>query len=126
MTDNNELETLCALVADHERRLTAHEQQLAVEKAERLALQQTVIPATAETRKELDLHVEYLTGRLESLKARPAGDVDPELVEAIQAAYHGVLQVLKFQNELDDRVRWLTGVVTRDMEARAREMGIEV
>jgi hypothetical protein len=53
-----------------EARVADLEQQVDTEKAERNKL---LLPPLNEVRKELQLNIDYLTDRLEALKARPAG-----------------------------------------------------
>jgi hypothetical protein len=100
-----------------DERIAALERQLEHEKAERQALQQLVIPPLTEVRKDLQLNVEYLTERLEALKARPAGNVDDgSITEDLAGAYDCLLKLLKLVNGDREHLDWLTGVTTRCAE----------
>jgi hypothetical protein len=109
-----------------EARIAQLERELRTERAEREALQKLVVPEVVETRKDLELNINYLTERLEAFHARPAGEPDDDLVEDVEHVIEGLVRLAKLYGELDDRVRWLTGVVTRDLERQARLLSIEV
>jgi hypothetical protein len=95
-------------------RLTALEQRLDAEKAERLALQRLLVPELAAARQELNWNVDYLTRRLEDLKSQPGMDADT--AEAFADLYRCLIAQLKVQNAECERLDWLIGVVTRFME----------
>jgi hypothetical protein len=116
---------------DHDNRIAALEAEVAElkrrmdhEKAGRLALQQIVIPPLDEVRKDLQLNVDYLTQRLEQLKARPAVGSNDEAGDDIAELYRGSIQLLKWLNRIEERLGWLVDVVMRDIERQARAMGI--
>jgi hypothetical protein len=95
-------------------RLTALEQRLDAETAERLALQQLLLPSLHATREELALNVDYFTRRLEDVKSQPGMDAD--VAEAFADVYRCLIEQLKMQIAERERLDWLIGVVTRFME----------
>jgi hypothetical protein len=108
-----------------EARVRDLEQQLAYEKSEREALQQIVLPPLKEVQKDLEQNIDYFTGRLEELKARPAGGSDDEAVTDIADIYRGMIQLLKWLDKTDERLDWLTGIVRNSLKREAKLMGIE-
>jgi ribosome modulation factor len=118
MNDNHER------ISKLEDRLVALEQRLDTEKAEREALQQIVVPPLTQVRQDLQLHVDFLTERLEAMKARPAGDMNHELVEDIEEVFRGLIQLLKFLDATDERLDWLVGIVTRNMERESEWLSL--
>jgi hypothetical protein len=120
-------------MADHDSRIAQLKaevanlnQRLDHEKAEREALQLIVIPPLNEMQKDLQLNIEYFTERLEVLKTRPAGPADDNMAEALAEIYTCQIQLLKVQNQADEHLRWLSGIVMRGLERQARLAGIEV
>jgi UDP-glucose 6-dehydrogenase len=77
-------------------------------------------------REDLQLNIDYLTERLETLKARPPGGSDDGSAEVFEEIYQGMIQLLKFLNKTDERLDRLVGVVTRSLERQARLMGIGI
>ena len=65
------------------------------EKAERQALERLLLPTVTETRKDLELHVSFLTDRLEALKACAAGEPGGISTDAAMEAFDAVADGLR-------------------------------
>jgi hypothetical protein len=81
---------IAALTLRDERReseLAALREQMNHEKAEREALQQIVVPPLKAVRQDLELNVEFITERLEALKARAAGEPAGLSADAVMEAF---------------------------------------
>jgi hypothetical protein len=122
MTDTERISAL-------EGELATLKSRMDTEKAERLALQQIVIGPLNEVRQNLELHVDFLTGRLEELRSRPragsGSEADADVADDIAEIFTGMINLLKLVNRLDERLDWLSGAFMRDQQRQARAMGIE-
>jgi hypothetical protein len=48
------------------------------------------------------------------------------VAEDFDEIYRGMIQLLKFQDQTNERLDWLQGLVAYSLERKARAMGIEV
>jgi hypothetical protein len=95
---NNEAERITQLEraqAAQTAELAALREQMSHEKAERQALERLLLPTVTETRKDLELHVSFLTDRLEALKARAAGEPGGISTDAAMEAFDAVADGLR-------------------------------
>ena len=95
---NNEAERITQLEraqAAQTAELAALREHMSRERAEREALQTLVIPPLTQVRQDLQLNVDYLTDRLEALKACAAGEPGGISTDAAMKAFDAVADGLR-------------------------------
>ncbi|HEY1341798.1 MAG TPA: hypothetical protein VGF59_30005 [Bryobacteraceae bacterium] len=120
----DELADLRQRVAKLEARDTARETEVAALKAEVAALAKVTIPPLAEVRETQDLDREFFTQRLEDIKARQAGAPDDGVSADIAALAQGIVKVFTWFDQLAARIEYLEQARLRELERRARLLGI--
>ena len=95
MTNEQQFEQVERAQAAQATELAELREQMRHEKAERQALERLLLPTVTETRKDLELHVSFLTDRLEALKACAAGEPGGISTDAAMEAFDAVADGLR-------------------------------